>query len=266
MSPIYKITGSLESCKHTMASMFLQDDELGPNNVLTAEDEGCSWIFLLDALQTQERVSREWDRGKDNKAWDHTICCLVQRKRKCWDFMPLIVTKPYATTTICHLIEMVSMLGLVWNKFDVMGSRLTAKGNGYLIKSEGVRGLGILARISRFGKPSFEGNRIIPCQELKRLCFGEVPSLFDADKKQLQVGPGRLKKSLAVLLPGLSREHRQAFLPCVKSTDKNRDGEEGEDDEYVEDAEDGEEEEDWDEDLPIITRELSYWTSLKFCR
>ena len=33
--------------------------------------------------------------------------------------MPLNVTKPFATTNICHLVEMMSMLGLVWKEFDM---------------------------------------------------------------------------------------------------------------------------------------------------
>jgi hypothetical protein len=252
MSPIYKITGTPESCKHTMASAFLQDIHAPQANVLTAEDEGCTWIFLLDALQQQERRSREWDRGKGNKALDHTISYLIQRKRKCWDFVPLLVKKPYATTTICHLVEIISMLGLVWTGFDVRTAHLSAEGNGHEIKSEFVSGLGILVRISRYAKPTYEGNRIIPCVELKRLCFGEVPSLFDAVDEKLQVGPRQLRRCIKRLLPGLSSEHRTMLMSA--SGDNHIPGDDGNDD----DANHGQvEEDDDDEDLPIIPRECS---------
>ena len=35
----------------------------------------------------------------------------LQRKTRSWDFMPAQVTRPYATSAICHLVEMVVMLG-----------------------------------------------------------------------------------------------------------------------------------------------------------
>jgi hypothetical protein len=49
VQPIYKITGTERSCKHTMTK-FSNDEEKWAN-IHTAEDEGCSWVLLLDALQ-----------------------------------------------------------------------------------------------------------------------------------------------------------------------------------------------------------------------
>lgn len=212
VAPIYKITGTQTSYRNTMVNYTNRRDEKWAN-VHTAEDEGCSWILLLDALQAQERISRAWDRGPDNEGLDHTICYLIQRKRRCWDFMPLNSTKPFATTTICHLVEIMSMLGMVWTDFDVKASILGAEGNGYMVKSEYMSGLGILTRFSRLAKPLHEANRIIPCAEVKALCFGEVPSLFDAMGQKLQVGPGRLDACLEDLLPALSSHHRDMFQP-----------------------------------------------------
>jgi hypothetical protein len=212
VAPIYKITGTPTSYKNTMTNFTSAQDEKWAN-VHTAEDEGCSWVLLLDALQGQERVSRAWDRGPDNLAHDHTISYLMQRKRRCWDFMPLNATKPFATTTICHLVEIMAMLGLVWTDFDVKASLLSAEGNGYMVKSEYTQGLGILTRFSRLSKSAHTENRIIPCKEIKRLCFGEVPSLFDDMGQKLQVGPARLDSCLARLLPGLDPKRRARFLP-----------------------------------------------------
>jgi hypothetical protein len=211
--PIYKITGTESSCKHTMTKFSNEDEKWA--NVHTAEDEGCSWVLLLDALQGQEKASRAWDDTPE-RGLNHTICYLIQRKRRCWDFMPLNVTKPFATTNICHLVEMVSMLGLIWKEFDIKTSSLSAEGNGYMVKSDYVPGLGILARFSRLSKPEHTENRIVPSNELKRLCFGEVPSLFDIVKESLQVGPGRLEYSLRRLLPKLDHEHRNLFLDTAE--------------------------------------------------
>ena len=212
VQPIYKITGTKNSCKHTMTKFSNRDEKWA--NVHTAEDEGCSWVLLLDALQGQEKASRAWDRA-DELGAKHTICYLIQRKRRCWDFIPLNVTKPFATTTICHLVEMMSMLGLIWKEFDVRRSSLSAEGNGYMLRGEYVLGLGILTRFFRLSKPEHSENRIIPCNEIKRLCFGEVPSLFDTIDENLRVGPGRLEYCLKRLLPDLDDTHRNTFLDPI---------------------------------------------------
>lgn len=209
VSPIYKITGTERSYENTMTRYIGKDDKWA--NVHTAEDEGCSWVLLLDALQGQEKTSRAWDKSPSG-GLDHTISYLIQRKKRCWDFMPLNSTKPFATTTICHLVEIMSMLGLVWTEFDVKASILTAEGNGYMLKSEYLQGLGVLTRFSRLTKPLHEGNRIIPCAEIKRLCFGEVPSLFDSIGQKLRVGPRQLEACLAQLLPDMDVKQRTMFL------------------------------------------------------
>jgi hypothetical protein len=168
VQPIYKITGTESSCKHTMTKFSNKDEKWA--NVHTAEDEGCSWVLLLDALQGQEKASRVWD-NTPVRGLNHTICYLIQRKRRCWDFMPLYATKPFATTNICHLVEMISMLGLVWKEFDMKNSTLAAEGNGYMVTSEYVKGLGILTRFSRLSKAEHKANRIIPCKEIKQLAL-----------------------------------------------------------------------------------------------
>jgi hypothetical protein len=206
---IYKITGTETSCQQTLTKYTTGNEKWA--NVHTAEDEGCSWVLLLDALQAQEQVSRAWD-GTAKNGLDHTICYLLQRKRRCWDFMPLNTTKPFATTTICHLVEMMSMLGLVWKEFDMKNSTLSAEGNGYMLKSEYILGLGILTRFSRLLKAEHKEHRIVPCNELKRLCFGDVPSLFDSIHETLQVSPTRIEYSLKRLLPELKEECRKPFL------------------------------------------------------
>jgi len=209
VQPIYKITGTESSCKHTMTK-FSNDEEKWAN-VHTAEDEGCSWVLLLDALQGQEKASRAWDDTVERGS-NHTICYLIQRKTRCWDFMPLNTTKPFATTNICHLIEMMSMLGLVWKELDLKKSSLSVEGNGYMVKSEHVPGLGILTRFSRLSRAVHKENRIVPCDEIKRLCFGEVPSLFDLVREKLQVSPDRLDSCLKRLLPKLGNEYRELIL------------------------------------------------------
>ena len=168
VKPIYKFTGSDTSCKYTMTP--------GPEDFPEAL-ESCSWLQLLDALQEQERLSRAWDNTPE-KGLNHTICYFIQRVERCWEFIPINVTKPFATTTICHVIEMMSMLGLIWTEFDMRMSTLTASGNGYLMTGENVPGLGTLFRFARLSKAQHQEHRVIPCREISKL-MGEnsFPSL-----------------------------------------------------------------------------------------
>ena len=57
VAPIYKITGTPTSYRNTLTNLTDRKDEKWAN-VRTAEDEGCSWVLLLDALQTQLSTSR----------------------------------------------------------------------------------------------------------------------------------------------------------------------------------------------------------------
>jgi hypothetical protein len=212
--PIYKITGTKTSCELTMTRYSEVDEKWA--NVHTAEDEGCSWVLLLDALQGQEKSSRDWDKSREPGKNRHTIDYLIQRKRRCWDFMPLNITKPFATTTICHLVEMVSMLGLVWTEFNLKQSILTAEGNGYMVKSEYMPGLGILTRFSRLGTPQHTEFRMIPCKEIKMLCFGVVSSIFDKGQYKLQFGPGRFESTLRKLMPKLDARYYKDFLDTTE--------------------------------------------------
>jgi hypothetical protein len=153
VKPIYKITGTDTSYESTMT---LQD---GGKWATTPSQgyEHCSWLVLLRALQGQEKTSREWERSNGRS---HTINYFIQMSRGCWDSMPLNVNKPLAPTNICHLVEMISMLGLVWTEFDMKRSSLRAEGNGYIINSEHMPGLGVLARFSQVSRPRHEENRM----------------------------------------------------------------------------------------------------------
>ncbi|KAG9231388.1 hypothetical protein BJ875DRAFT_487070 [Amylocarpus encephaloides] len=219
VAPIYKVTGTDKSFELTMTKLAEEDEKYA--RIHTAEDEGCSWVTLLDALQGQERASRAWDKPEvpePERGSNHTICYLMQMKRRCWDFMPLNVTKPFATTNLCHLVEIMSMLGLLWKEFDMKDTVLSAEGNGYMLKSEYIQGLGILTKFSLVGplKATHKENRIIPCEEVKKLCFGEVPSILNGVHALQVGGPGRIEYTLQRLLPQLDSDHRKLFVANIE--------------------------------------------------
>jgi hypothetical protein len=147
-----------------------------------------------------EAMSREWqkrqylDLGPPGKPvgacvlpWSpptldeaHTFTVALQRKRKSWDTMPTSVTKPYGTTTMCHLIEMMAGLGVYWKEFDRKRDRYRAEGNGFVVLGERISELGLIFSFQVYGKCLFEWNRVIPVDEVKELCFGYVPTIYRA--------------------------------------------------------------------------------------
>jgi hypothetical protein len=151
------------------------------------DDERASWVTLLTVIQQEVRQSREWDSREKNK-WPpkehpcpepvYTIAHQIQNKTRSWDFMPAGITRPYATTALTHLVEMVALLGMHWKTFDVVGGRLTAEGNGCFLTSSLVGGLGLVVTFSITGRSKFEENTVIPSIDIKEWVFGFVPSIL----------------------------------------------------------------------------------------
>lgn len=168
-------------------------DEKALARVHTADDEKASWVILLSSLQLEERNSRSWDvknhttaRGKKHPEPTYTLAVGLQSKKRSWDFMPDSVTKPYATSTISHVIEMVALLGMYWKSFDQMTWNVRAEGNGFIVTSTEVRNLGMMLNFSITGRSNFEETRVIPNDNIKELCFGSVPTIFENLKTEKQ--------------------------------------------------------------------------------
>ncbi len=206
VAPIYKITGTPASYQGTITDYNTSELE----NRATLEGGACSWVLLLDALQEQGRVSRIWIEDQQIRAG--TIPSAATYRGK------------HAAGISCHqTLRNHSGLPryLTWSRscrcsawfgqnLTLKASALTAEGNGYMVTSEYLLGTGIVVKFFYLSRSDHE-NRIIPRQELKRLCFGEVPSLFDALGQNLQVSPHHLNDSIARLLPDLSPAHRRLF-------------------------------------------------------
>lgn len=164
-----------------------QADKQAVARVRTADDERASWVTLLSTLQQAERDSRDWDRrtrGTAYKEPKYQIAVGLQGKTRSWDFIPSSITKPYATSAICHLVEMMAMLGLYWKVFDQSLWLLRAEGNGFILTSTSVHGLGVMVVFAVTGRSYFTDSRVIPCDEVKKLAFGSVPNIFE-DKDYL---------------------------------------------------------------------------------
>lgn len=163
--------------------------------VHTADNERASWAILLQAVHQMEYRSHEWetetlkqdvarsgpkvDLPEKAPDWQsHSAVVALQPKLRSWDAMPDTVKKPYATTTICHIVEIAAMLGLHWREFDRSNHKYMADGNGYLLTGHEVQDLGIGFNFQMYGGNKFEQNRIIPTDEIKLLAFGNVSTIF----------------------------------------------------------------------------------------
>ncbi|KAH8168507.1 modin protein [Sarocladium implicatum] len=178
----------------------------GKDALHTADNERASWLELLSAVQRMEMESMEWQNDqlkvtgprRSNEKQDsypsipkarerHTLAVAVQGKRRNWVTMPRSITKPYATTTICHLIEMMASLGIYWGEFDRRRDRYRAEGNGFVVMGERLSDLGLCFSFQTYGKCTFQQNRVVPADEIKELCFGYVPTIYleKADQRRL---------------------------------------------------------------------------------
>ncbi|KAF5867573.1 uncharacterized protein Bfra_010548 [Botrytis fragariae] len=194
--PIHYIDGTPESYKNTKVREpddQLKKDKETIQRIHTADDERASWVTLLSSLQTEESESRKWDElirlkrptGVSIKRPEYELAVGLQVKTRSWDFVPASMTKPYATSAICHLVEMMAFLGMYWKVFDQIQWNLRAEGNGFILTSTTVHGLGVMVVFTVTGKSKFEQDRVIPSNDVKALCFGTVPNIFE-EKEYLE--------------------------------------------------------------------------------
>jgi hypothetical protein len=157
--------------------------------VHTADNERATWVTLLAEIQSMEEESQKWQEDEYTNNGPscqtpikfmehHTLAVAIVPKKRTWDTMPSTFKKPYATTTIAHLIEIVAILGLHWKEFDRKTDRYRAEGNGYMLTGNLVHDLGLLFTFQIDGESSFKGTRVIPKDEIKKLCFGYVWTLW----------------------------------------------------------------------------------------
>ncbi|KAF3011709.1 hypothetical protein E8E14_009362 [Neopestalotiopsis sp. 37M] len=151
----------------------------------TVHNERATWMDLLAALVKMEYQSQKWEAVMRTphshqlpSFQERTLAVAIQRKTRNWDNMPSSITKPYATTTICHIMEMAAMLGLHWKEFDRAKDTFLAEGNGFVLKSTSVSELGTVFTFQLRGASKFEDNRIIPVDQVKDLAFGLVPTIY----------------------------------------------------------------------------------------
>lgn len=207
---IHYMDGSDDSMEktYTLTQAELKDRQ-DRARLRTANNEMATWLDLLVAVQRMERESRQWQHdtffgGKfppPPPPPSHTLAVGMQRKVKSWDSMPAGLQKPYATTTIGHLVEITAMLGMHWKEFDGSAQLYRAQGNGFSMRGRYIENLGVVFTLHKAGPTWFQNHRLVPNNSVKELCFGFAPTIFRPpndktftyadevrDKKTLQLG------------------------------------------------------------------------------
>ncbi|KAI1875034.1 uncharacterized protein JN550_002463 [Neoarthrinium moseri] len=214
-------------------------DDRGPA-IHTVNNERATWITLLSVIHEMETTSSRWETEQFSRSPpssctlpkfdDHTLAVAIQRKQRSWDDMPSSITKPYATTTICHIIEIAAMLGIHWKEFDRSKDIFLAEGNGLVFKATSVTELGTVFTFQVSGKSEFKDGRIIPVDSVKELAFGFVSTLYRKTKDLRRVVlPTEEAKDLATLQLGTTNEFAETLVSfgcntetskCIRDNDK----------------------------------------------
>lgn len=229
-APIFYLDGTQKSQDDTHSTSTLDlrkeyKEKSVKEKIHTSDNEKAAWYVLLFAAQRMESESQKWQKEEFTSfgppgqnlsfipkepptlADHHTLAVAVQRKRKSWDTMPISVIKPYATTTMCHLIEMMAALGVYWKEFDRRRDRYWGEGNGFMILGERLSDLGLMFSFQVNGQCTFKRNRVIPVDEIKELCFGYVPTIYrEKDDQRRLKAPSDEQQNLSTLLMGSLRE------------------------------------------------------------
>lgn len=184
-SRIYVADGTEDSCDDYRID---QDDIPKPGDkepVHTVDSENATWIWLLVAIQRMEKDSRRWEKEwveKENLETlpapeEPSLTIQMIRKQRSFDINPAM-KKPFATTTISHVVELAAVLGLYWKVFDLEDNKYRAAGNGYSLVGSRIADFGIVFVFEKSSTPQFNSRRIIPTSEVKELCFGRLPTLY----------------------------------------------------------------------------------------
>lgn len=234
--PIVFVDGSDNSLRDTKALLPEAEEnkrrEMMASRVHTADNERATWVTMLSQLQSMERESQTWQKdfyshnppqSRPMVTFEqHTLAIAMQAKRRSWDTMPTDVKKPYATTTICHILEIAAMLGIYWQEFDRAKGKYRAEGNGYMLTGAEVADLGLTFTFQICGKSKFKENRVIPVDEVKDLCCGFVPTLFQEtlkDNRRVEF-PNEDSKDLSKLQFGSMNEiaETMVLIDCNTNT------------------------------------------------
>jgi hypothetical protein len=161
----------------------------------TPESRALTSLMTIENASTEEPVG--WlsfiDDIHDIQRWlahsphieEHEVVSFVRLTRS-WDFMPVEIVRPFASTTLGCLITIVHRMGLTWIDFKPDEGILRAIGYGRSISSSRIRGLGLAIE--------YVGNGIslreMQIEDHFRIEIGEginVPGYFYRDNSRVYI-------------------------------------------------------------------------------
>lgn len=225
---IWYAEGTFDSCEKYRIEVPGPDNQ-SYERVHTVDNETASWLKLLSAVQKMEKDSRKWEDEQYHKSnvdvvrSKEALAVGIQAKKRSFDTNPA-VKKPYATTTVCHIIELAAVLGLYWKEFDRDENKYRAEGNGYSLSGSRIGDIGLVFEFEKFGWPNFKETRILPIAELKEICFGNVPTFYRERSKvaddNWSKGPFTEQKTLKTLQLGSRQSISETLnlIGCNTST------------------------------------------------
>ncbi|KAL7941287.1 hypothetical protein V8C42DRAFT_355599 [Trichoderma barbatum] len=187
---IIHLDGSHANLKYTSSTEEFNEQQKKNKQqaVHTADNENATWCHLLMTIYQMEKESRSWQieslgyQPPCDPSPPHSLVVCMQRKKRVWDSIPQGLGKPYATTTISHLIEIAAVIGIHWKNFDLNNDRYRAQGNGFVLYGSYVDNLGISFIFQKQGPTRFGQNRVIPNHDIKQLCFGLASTFLYQEK------------------------------------------------------------------------------------
>ena len=168
---------------HKQADWVMKQDEKSAKN---GKDTFHVDPYNPDANKTDEHdKDTSPDPSPSFSGSDHTLVVALQPKPLSWDNMPASVKRPYAVTTMCHIVEIAAMLGIYWKEFDRSRDKYRAEGNGCMLTGSTLPDLGLCFTFQISAKARYRENRTIPVDDIKSLSFGYVPTIFQ-DKEEIR--------------------------------------------------------------------------------
>jgi hypothetical protein len=131
-----------------------------------SSDELSCWVPLLARLHSQGETIRQRFpiRGTIPTA---------QFIEKSWDFMPLDIIRPMASSTVFDIAIMARRLGMIFKDFTP-GVSMRAEGNGHVITSTVARSLGMILQYTFTTRQYANECVYLPLTEADKLGFGLV--------------------------------------------------------------------------------------------
>lgn len=137
-------------------------------------DELACWVPLLAQLHKQgKNIVKYFPQSPSSVANDTTVP-VIQFIQKSWDFMPVDVVRPMASSTVSDVAIMARRLGQVWKSFDPGMGSMRAEGNGHVITSTLARSLGTILQYTYTSRDNSRNCFYIPVKEADKLGFGLV--------------------------------------------------------------------------------------------